>query len=72
MPVGARVLVALDEDRVVPGDQEPGGRIAGEVLLQIEAPALVFVAERRLDGRAAERRRHVGPTHEPAWKISSM
>jgi hypothetical protein len=44
MTVLARVLVALDQDRVVPHDEESGGRIPLEVVIECEILAPVVVA----------------------------
>ena len=49
------VLVAFDEDRVAAGDEEPGGRVAREVVVEGECLALILVADCRLRGRARQR-----------------
>src|SRR5215475_7793660 len=54
MTVVARVLVALDQDRVIARDEEPGGRIALEVLMEPAALALVIVANLRLTRRSPQ------------------
>ena len=66
MAIVAPVLVALDEDRVAARDEEPGGRVAREVPVQIRGRALVVVLEDRLRGRAPQPRRSVGAPHEAA------
>ena len=66
MPIVARVLVALDEDRVVAGDEEPGGRVPREVLIQAETLAPVVIANFGLGRRPDQSRRHTGPMNQPA------
>ena len=55
MPVVPRVLIAFDEDRVATGDEEPGGRVAREVVVKGECLALILVANCRFLGRARQR-----------------
>ena len=59
--VGPRVLVALDEDRLVAGDQEPGRRVARQIVVEAEGLPLVLVAQRGLGRGPRERRRFRGP-----------
>ena len=59
--VGPRVLVALDEDRLVAGDQQPGRRVPRQVVVEAEGLPLVLVAQRRLGRGPRERRRVRGP-----------
>ena len=66
IPVGPRVLIALDEDRIAAGDQEPGRGIARQVVVEGEVAPLVFVAQFRLGCRPREGRRRTGPTNQPA------
>jgi hypothetical protein len=66
MPIVPRVLVALEEDRVAPRDEEPGRGVAPEVVVEGERLAIVLVADDGLGGRAAERRRRGRPAHDPA------
>ena len=49
------VLVAFDEDRVTTGDEEPGSRVAREVVVKGECLALILVANCRFRGRACQR-----------------
>ena len=57
MPIVPRVLVALDEDRIVPRNEERGGGVAREVVVDGEGRPLVRVANRRLGRRAPDPRR---------------
>ena len=65
MPVVPRVLVALDEDRVAAGDEEPGGGVAREVVVERECSSLILVANCRFRGSARQRRRRRGAAHQP-------
>ena len=65
MPLVPRVLIALDEDRVVARDEEPSGRVPREVLIQPEALAPEVVANLRLGQRPRESRRRFGPLEPP-------
>src|SRR5215472_13118650 len=48
--IGAPVLIALDENRVVSRDQEPGRRVTRHEVVDGERAPLVLVAQRRLGG----------------------
>ena len=48
VPVGARVLVALHEDRVVACHEQAGCRVARQVVVEAERLPLVLVAQSRL------------------------
>ena len=65
MPVVPRVLVAFDKDGIAPGDEEPSGRVAREVIVKSECLALIFVANRRFRGRPRQRRRRRSAAHQP-------
>ena len=66
MAIIPAVLIALDQDRLAARDEEPGGRVAREVAVQVRGRALVVVLEDRLRGRAPQPRRSVGAPHEAA------
>src|SRR5262249_33632069 len=57
MPVVAAVMVALQENRVAARDEQAGGEVAPEVIVDGRALALVLVTHRRLHRRALEPRR---------------
>src|SRR3989442_8849124 len=66
MAIVAPVLVALDEDRVATRDEEPGGRVAREVPVEVRGRALVVVLDRRLRGCAPQPRQRGGTPDEAA------
>src|SRR5580765_4109185 len=66
MPIVPRVLVALEEDRVAPRDEESGRGVAREVVVESERLAILLVPDDWLGGRAAERRRRGRSAHDPA------
>ena len=68
MPIVAAVLVALDEDRVAARDEEAGGRIARQVVVERAGLAPKLVAERRLGVYARETRRRSGAANQPAFE----
>src|SRR4029077_1568997 len=68
MPIVPAVLVALDEDRVAARDEEAGGRVAREVVVERAGLAPKLVAERRLGVYAGERRRRGGAANQPAFE----
>ena len=55
MPIVPAILVALDEDRFAPHDEEARGRVAREVVVKGECLALILVADCRFRGRACQR-----------------
>src|SRR5262249_10314507 len=54
--VGARILVALDQDGVVPGDQQAGHGMGVEIVVERALLAFERVADLGLLGRALQRR----------------
>src|SRR5262249_26627980 len=68
MPIVPAVLVTLDEDRVAARDEEAGGRVAPEVVVERAGLAPKLVAERRLGVYASERRRRGGAANQPAFE----
>ena len=65
VPIGPRILVALDEDGVATRDQESGGRVARKVVVERAGLALVLVTQGRLGGRTEQPRRRGGPSDRP-------
>jgi hypothetical protein len=65
MPVVARVLIAFDQDRIAPCDEEAGSRIARKVVVERVGLAPHHVADRRLGTRAYERRRRGRTSNQP-------
>jgi hypothetical protein len=61
-----RVLVAFDKDGIALSDQEPGGRVAREVIFKGECLPLIFVANRWFYCRPRQRRRRRAAAHQPA------
>jgi len=68
MPIVPAVLVTLDEDRVAARDEEAGGRVAAEVVVERAGLAPKLVAERRLGVYASERRRRGGAANQSAFE----
>jgi hypothetical protein len=66
MSIVPPVLVALDQDRVVAGDDQSGGGVPREVVVEGEGLPLALIADGRLDGHTPEGRRRRGPAHAPA------
>ena len=68
MPIVPRVLVALEEDRVAPRDEEPGRGAAREVVVEGERLAIMLVADdglggRRPSGDGVDARRTIRPSN---------
>jgi hypothetical protein len=68
MPIVPRVLIALDQDRVAARDEQPGGGVARQVVVERAGLRLVLVAQGRLGGRAGEPRRRGGSTDQPPFQ----
>ena len=65
VPIVPRVLIALDQDRIVAREEESRHRMARQVIVDREALALVVVMNGRLDRRTSEPRRHRRVADEP-------